>query len=149
MKHCPYCGNQLEDSMKFCSACGNAQPQPQSQPAPQPQVNVYTQPAAAPVRESTWDGGVFDTVINSIVASLIISFTCGIATPWAICYMMRFVVEHAVIDGKRLTFDGTGGQLFGNWLKWFFLTLITCGIYGFWVTPRLYKWVCSHIHVKQ
>jgi uncharacterized membrane protein YjgN (DUF898 family) len=112
-------------------------------------VNVYTQPAAAPVRESTWDGGVFDTVINSIVASLIISFTCGIATPWAICYMMRFVVEHAVIDGKRLTFDGTGGQLFGNWIKWFFLTLITCGIYGFWVTPRLYKWVCSHIHVKQ
>lgn len=148
MKHCPYCGNQLEDSMKFCSACGNAQPQPQYQ-QPQYQQNVYVHAAPAAVRESTWDGGVFDTILNSIVASLIISFTFGIATPWAICYMMRFVVDHAVIDGRRLTFDGTGGQLFGNWIKWFFLTLITCGIYGFWVIPRLYQWVCSHIHVKQ
>ena len=124
MASCKNCGQPLEAAAGFCPNCG------------------------ASVKISTWDGGVFDTVVNSIVASLIISITCGIATPWAVCYMMKFIVSHAVIDGKRLTFDGNGGQLFGNWIKWFLLTLVTCGIYSFWVIPRMYKWVASHIHVE-
>lgn len=124
MSFCKKCGQSLDNAAEFCPNCGTA------------------------IKTSTWDGGVFDTVVNSIVASLITTFTCGIATPWAICYMMKFVISHVVVDGKRLTFDGTGGQLFGNWIKWFLLTLITCGIYGFWVTPRLYRWIASHTHIE-
>ncbi len=101
-----------------------------------------------PFSNSTWDGSVVDTIINSIVASLIMSCTCSIATPWAICYMMKFIISHTVIDGRRLKFDGDGGALFGQWIKWLLLTVITCGIYSFWVTPRLYKWVASHIHFE-
>lgn len=124
MAYCKNCGQPLGGADSFCPNCG------------------------AGVVTSTWDGGVFDTVVNAIVASLIVSITCGIATPWAICYMMKFIIGHAVIDGRRMKFDGTGGQLFGNWIKWFLLTLITCGIYSFWVAPRLYKWVASHIHAE-
>lgn len=122
MAFCKNCGTPLYEGDAFCKNCGT------------------------PLASSTWDGGVLDTVINSIVASVIISLTCGIATPWAICYMMKFIIGHAVIDGKRLRFDGDGMQLFGNWIKWLVLMVITCGIYGFWVIPRLYQWVCSHIH---
>lgn len=124
MAICKKCGNQVAEDETFCKVCGN------------------------PLAQSTWDGGVLETIINSIVASLIISVTCGIATPWAICYMMKFVIEHAVINGKRLSFDGNGAQLFGNWIKWFLLTIVTCGIYSFWVVPQVYKWVASHIHFK-
>lgn len=140
MRYCIKCGTAMDDNASFCLSCGTPA---QAQAQPQQPVQQTYAPAQP---QSTWDGGVLDTIVNSIVASLIISFTCGIATPWAIVYMMRFIVEHAVIDGKRMRFDGTGGQLFGNWIKWFLLTVITCGIYSFWVTPRLYKWVCSHIH---
>ncbi len=122
MAFCKQCGNELYEGDAFCKNCG------------------------ATVAASTWDGSVFDTIINSIVASLIISISCGIATPWAICYMMKFVIGHTIINGRRLKFDGNGGQLFGNWIKWFLLTVVTCGIYSFWVTPRLYKWVATHIH---
>ena len=122
MAFCKNCGCQLFEGESFCRNCGTA------------------------ITMSTWDGGVLDTVVNSIVASLICSVTCGIGTPWAICYMMKFVIEHTVINGRRLRFDGDGAQLFGNWIKWFLLTIVTCGIYSFWVTPRLYKWVASHIH---
>ena len=101
------------------------------------------------VKTSNWDGGVLETIVNSIVASIICTITLGLGTPWAICYMMKFVVGHAVVDGKRMAFDGTGAQLFGNWIKWFLLTLITCGIYGFWVIPRMYQWVVSHIHAAE
>ena len=124
MAICKKCGNQVDENETFCKVCG------------------------ASLAQSTWDGGVLETIINSIVASLIISITCGIATPWAICYMMKFIIEHAVINGKRLSFDGNGAQLFGNWIKWFLLTIVTCGIYSFWVVPQVYKWVASHIHFK-
>ena len=99
-------------------------------------------------RESKFDGTVFETFLYSLGASIIVSISCGIATPWAICFMWRFIVSHVVIDGRRLSFDGTGGQLFGNWIKWFLLTIVTCGIYGFWVAPRLYHWVAKHTHFQ-
>ena len=122
MKFCKNCGNAISEGTGFCAVCGT------------------------PVSVSTWDGGVLDTIANAIVASLIMTFTCGIATPWAICYMWKFIISHVIVDGKRLSFDGNGGQLFGNWIKWFLLTIVTCGIYGFWVTPRLYNWIASHTH---
>ena len=125
MAFCKKCGNEVYAGEAFCRNCGT--------------------PAAI----STWDGGVFDTIINSIIASLIISFTFGIATPWAICFMMKFVIGHTIIDGRRLSFDGNGAQLFGNWIKWLILMFITFGIYSFWVIPRLYKWVATHIHAEQ
>ncbi len=34
--------------------------------------------------------------------------------------------------------------LFGNWIKWLLLTMITFGIYSFWVVPRLTKWRVEH-----
>lgn len=124
MAYCKKCGSQITEGEPYCKVCG------------------------ASLSQSTWDGGVLETIINSIIASLIISFTCGLATPWAICYMMNFIIEHTVINGKRLRFDGNGAQLFGNWIKWFLLTIVTCGIYSFWVIPQVYKWVASHIHFK-
>lgn len=153
MAFCKSCGNEMKDGVKFCGKCGAKVEAPVSEnnyapvsPVATPTYTAYNVNNAK--AESTWDGGVLETVVNSIVASLIATFTCGIATPWAICYIMKYVVEHAVIDGKRMTFDGNGAQLFGNWIKWFLLTIVTCGIYSFWVTPRMYKWVASHIHVK-
>ncbi len=96
--------------------------------------------------ESYFDGGVLDYVIHSIVASFIISFTLGIATPWAICYLQEWKAKHTVIDGHRLYFDGTGAQLFGNWIKWFLLTIITLGIYSFWLNIKMEQWITKHTH---
>ena len=30
--------------------------------------------------------------------------------------------------------------LFGLWIKWFLLIIITVGIYSFWVAPRIQQW---------
>ena len=72
MAFCKNCGTPMTENEAFCKNCG------------------------APVAKSTWDGGVLDTFLNSIVASLLITFTCGIGTPWAVCYMMKFVISHAI-----------------------------------------------------
>jgi uncharacterized membrane protein YjgN (DUF898 family) len=55
-------------------------------------------------------------------------------------------VEHTVINGQRLFFDGTATQLFGNWIKWLLLMIVTLGIYGFWVGIAMKKWEVKHTH---
>jgi len=34
--------------------------------------------------------------------------------------------------------------LFGQWLLWLLLCIVTIGIYGFWVAPRLARWITEH-----
>lgn len=110
------------------------------------QQPVYQQPVyAAPQSEFT--GGLLGLIGVNIVQGLIISFTLGICTPWAICYKERWMAEHTYIDGHQLVFDGTGGQLFGNYIKWILLTLITCGIYGFWLEIKMKQWLVKHTHL--
>jgi uncharacterized membrane protein YjgN (DUF898 family) len=77
---------------------------------------------------------------------LITTLTLGICFPWAIVMIYDWEAKHTVIDGKRLTFDGTAVQLFGLWIKWLLLIIITLGIYSFWVAISLKKWKISHTH---
>lgn len=96
--------------------------------------------------ESKFTGGLLGMIGIGILQALIVTFTLGIATPWAVCLKEAWYAKHTIIDGQRLTFDGTGLQLFGNYIKWFLLTLITLGIYGFWLNIKMKQWVVKHTH---
>ena len=98
--------------------------------------------------ESKFTGGLLGMIGIGILQALIIICTLTIGTPWAICLKERWYVKHTVIDGKRLTFDGNGGQLFGNYIKWFLLSIITLGIYSFWLTIKMQQWVTKHTHIS-
>lgn len=49
-------------------------------------------------------------------------------------------INHTVVEGKRMRFVGSAVGLFGHWIKWLALTIITLGIYGFWVSIKLEDW---------
>jgi uncharacterized membrane protein YjgN (DUF898 family) len=49
-------------------------------------------------------------------------------------------INHTVIEGRRLHFNGKAISLFANWIKWLLLSIITLGIYGFWTRISLEKW---------
>ena len=110
------------------------------------QQPVYQQPVyqAAPVSQFT--GGLLGLIGINILQSLIIMFTLGIATTWAICLKERWIAKHTYIDGRQLRFDGTGGQLLGKFLLWVLLTIITLGIYSFWLEIKLKAWLVKHTH---
>ncbi len=145
MAICSNCGKNVANDSSFCENCGTRVYHQPAAPVT-PVYNGYAGGGAGMV--SSWDGGVLETIAASIVCSLITTITCGIGAPWGVCYLYKFIISHTIIDGRRLRFDGTGGDLFGNWLVWFLLTVITCGIYGLWVTPKLYNWIASHTHVE-
>ena len=100
------------------------------------------------MNNSEFDGGLLGLIGISILQGILITFTLGLGTPWAVCIRERWVAKHTIIDGRRLTFDGNGGQLFGNYIKWFLLTIVTFGIYGFWLSIKMKQWIVKHTHFE-
>ncbi len=98
------------------------------------------------MKESYFDGGLFQLIGWNILGFIIIVLTLGICTPWAICMQYNWKIKHTVIEGKRLKFTGSAIGLFGSWIKWFILIILTLGIYSFWVGIALEKWKTKHTH---
>jgi hypothetical protein len=74
--------------------------------------------------------------------------TFGLALPWIICIVIRWVCENTTIGGKQLAFKGTGGGLFGRSILWSLLTIITLGIYGYWAIRNCIRWAIENIEVN-
>ena len=98
------------------------------------------------MRDSYFDGGLFQLIGYSIIGALITLVTLGICYPWAIVMIINWKTKHTVIDGQRLRFEGTAMGLFGSWIKWLFLIIITIGSYAFWVNIAMKKCVTKHTH---
>ena len=96
------------------------------------------------MERSYFDGGLFQLIAWTILGALVTVCTLGFCYPWAVCMIYNWEIKHTVINGRRLRFTGKAIQLFGNWVKWFLLTVITFGIYGFWVNIKLKKWKTMH-----
>ena len=97
-------------------------------------------------KQSVFTGGLLGLIGISLLQGIIIVFSLGIATPWAICKKESWIADHTIIDGKRLIFTGRGGNLFKKFIVWALLTLVTLGIYGFWLTIKMKRWVVEHTH---
>lgn len=75
---------------------------------------------------------------------LVTVLTFGICYPWAVVMTYRWKASHTTIDGRRLRFTGSAVGLFGQWIKWWVLVVVTLGVYSFWVYPRLLRWTIEH-----
>jgi uncharacterized membrane protein YjgN (DUF898 family) len=87
-----------------------------------------------------FDGGAGTYLGTGILAAFITILTAGICYPFALVLLERWRAKHTHIDGQRLVFTGTGIGLFGLWIKWFLLIIVTAGIYSLWVAPRIQQW---------
>jgi len=92
------------------------------------------------MEKSYFDGGLLQLIGWKILGGLVTAVTIGICYPWALCMVYGWKINHTVIDGRRLKFTGTAVGLFGQWIKWLLLCLITLGIYSFWMGIALEKW---------
>lgn len=89
-------------------------------------------------------GGAATYVGTALLGALITICTLGICYPFALVLRERWRAKHSTIDGFPLVFTGSATALFGNWIKWLFLSVITCGIYLLWVGPRIAEWKWEH-----
>lgn len=98
--------------------------------------------------DSYFDGKVIDYIGWKLLSIIIALATLGVAAPWGKCMLYRYQFNHTIYNGKRLKFEGDGGDLFVNRLIWYFLTIITFGIYGWWVPAKKANWVISNLHFE-
>ena len=70
--------------------------------------------------------------------------TVGIMFPFALVLLQRWQAKHTHFNGRQLAFTGSAVGLFGRWLLWLLLSVVTLGIYLLWVIPRLTKWQVEH-----
>jgi uncharacterized membrane protein YjgN (DUF898 family) len=87
-----------------------------------------------------FDGNAFSFVRTAVCAALITFWTFGFGLPFALVLLERWRCRHTYVDGRRLTFSGTGLGLFAVGVKCILLCVMTFGIYSFWVIPRIQQW---------
>lgn len=100
------------------------------------------------MQESKFTGGLLGLIGTKILVVLICFFTLGLGAPWGVCLWHKWIAEHTVIDGRRVCFDGAGGQLFGKFIVWLLLCIVTLGIYGLWLSIKLRQYVTEHTHLR-
>ena len=76
----------------------------------------------------------------------IISF--GLLFTFTTCFKLKWINRHSIINRKKLAFTGGALGLFGKYLLWVFLTIITFGIYGLWLPIKMLKWQTKNTHIK-
>lgn len=92
------------------------------------------------MRRSYFEGTVWSYVKLQLVNILIAAITFGFGTPWVLVRTYKWESENAVIGGKRFRFTGTAMDLFGHWILWWLLTVVTLGIYAIVVRVRIIEW---------
>ena len=97
---------------------------------------------------SYFDGGYWAYIGYNIAVSFVTGITLGIAHPWMKCWYQKWLASHTVINGKRMTFDGKGGDLFVKYIVWLLLSYVTCGIYTLWMSVALKKWISERTHFE-
>ncbi len=98
--------------------------------------------------KGTFDGYLIQKIGLSILCGLVNVVTLFIAYPATICWKQKWLCKHTIYDGKRLSFDGTGMQLFGKWLVWLLLSVVTFGIFLIFLPNKVEAWKAKHTHVN-
>lgn len=97
---------------------------------------------------SEFNAGLLSLIWLNFVNNLLIGFTLGLCTPWAVRREYTWLYEHQVIDDRKLVFDGNATSLFGQWVKWTLLSVITLGVYALFVPIKKMQWITEHTHIQ-
>lgn len=95
-------------------------------------------------QQSYFDDTVKEHLIHEIKCKLMIIITLGFAYPWVLCDTYKHHVEHTVIEGRRLTFNGNPKEIFKYWLLSLLLIFLTLGLYKIVANIHLNKWLTAH-----
>lgn len=101
------------------------------------------------VYESRFTGGAFANFFVNWLVTVVSVITLTIARPAMLCWRLRWLAKHTYLNGRRLAFDGKGLQLWGRYLLWMLLSVITLGLYYiFSMSVAIEKWETKHTHFE-
>ncbi len=96
---------------------------------------------------SYFDGKLIALIGINLLTALVCTVTLGLAYPAMYCFKKRWIYASTVVNGYRLKFTGKGRQLFGKYILWTFLAIITFGIFALWLPIKYRKWETKHVEI--
>lgn len=101
-------------------------------------------------KESRYTGGLIADFFVRLLSDFVIILSLGILWPFMFCWYKKWQTKHTYINGKQLVFDGNGFQFWGRYMLWWFLSIITLGIYYiFFMSVGIAKWETKHTHFAE
>lgn len=95
--------------------------------------------------ESYFDGKMLELLAYNFLLNFISALTVNIARPFIKNLVLEYEINHTVINGRRLKYHSRSIDYFVENFKWTFLTIITFGIYAFWIPIKKQRYIDSHI----
>lgn len=96
---------------------------------------------------SYFDGRLRALIGINLLTILVCPITLGLAYPAMYCLKRKWIYASTVVNGYRLKFTGKGRQLIGKYILWTFLSIITFGIFAFWLPIKYQKWETKHVEI--
>lgn len=109
--------------------------------------NIFFEDEEIVKGESFFGGSVLKYVGINILCFIITIISFGLLYPLAECIKLKWLSRNTIISRKLVSFDGKALNLFGKYISWIFLTIITLGIYGLWLVLKKTNWEVSHTHL--
>lgn len=83
-----------------------------------------------------------------MMSLLIVALAVEMSYPIVLVLRERRKARHSHVDGRQLVFTGSPWGLLGHWLKWLLLSIVTFGVYLFWVGRRVQRWTWEHTELE-
>ena len=111
-------------------------------------LHFHLEGESAALRGGT-DSQFVERFAFTILSKIVNLLTLYILKPYIMVTETKFLASRTVLDGRRLVFDGSGTILFADYIKWYFLTIVTLGVYAFFVRNRLLQYKVKHMHLQE
>ena len=98
-------------------------------------------------KKSRFEGRLIALIGITLLTTFLSTISLGFAYPAMYCFKKRWLYSNTVINGYRMKFTGTGAQLFGKYILWTFLGIITFGVFILWWPIKYQQWETKHIEI--
>ena len=135
-----------EPAAEVAAAPAMAEPAMAAAPAMPMQAQAMPMQAMGGTGEWKIQTANYGLFFTKLLAFLLTALTLGFGLPWAKCMVMNKWASNVRIDGRRIVFTGTAGQLVGVWIKVFLLSVVTIGLYYIFAGYKaINKYIDAHI----
>lgn len=98
--------------------------------------------------KSDWNGSIVSLFFITLAKHVLSLISIGLLnTAYEIC-VYKYKIEHTIIDGKRLRFDGKTKDVFKIRIKRLFFGILTLGIYLLFNRFKFKRWLCENTHFE-
>ena len=111
--------------------------------------NTYFADEECKKGESYFDGNTLELIGVNIVSAILTLISFGLLYPFTVCYKLKWISKHSVINKKRLAFEGSAISLWGHYILWYLLLIITLGIFAFWLPIKQLKWQAKNTRIRK